>query len=332
MDFTLSEDQELRRDTARALLTTECPPALVRAHIDDPTVAAPLWEHLRDFTALGTGPAVDLCLFMEEHGYVAAPGVFFPTTALYLPLLAAIDPEAAELAIADGTSGTVAVAGADGAWIPNDEARRTLVLEADRVDHVMVVGTGGRVTMLTSPPFLRFTGAMDFSRRFFDVEVGDDAAGETVTIGLDALADVLARATLATAADMVGVARRVLDMTIAYARERVQFDRPIGSFQAVQHKLADMALDVNRAASAVAYAAMTVDASDAERFRAVHVAKAAAGDAARRAAKDGIQIHGGVGYTWEHDLHLYLRRCYGGEYLLGTSGWHEDRLGALLLG
>ena len=99
-------------------------------------------------------------------------------------------------------------------------------------------------------------------------------------------------------------------MTLQYAKDRHQFGVPIGSFQAVQHKLADMSLDVERAWSAVYFAAMTIDADDADRHRAVHVAKAAAGEAAKRAAKDGIQIHGGIGYTWEHDLHLFMRRAF----------------------
>ena len=104
---------------------------------------------------------------------------------------------------------------------------------------------------------------------------------------------------------MVGTARRIFDMALAYAKEREQFDVPIGSFQAIQHKLADMSLALERATAAVHYAAMTVDADDPDRAKACHVAKAAAGEAARRILKDGIQIHGGIGYTWEHDLHLY---------------------------
>jgi alkylation response protein AidB-like acyl-CoA dehydrogenase len=129
---------------------------------------------------------------------------------------------------------------------------------------------------------------------------------------------------------MVGTARRLFDMALAYAKERVQFDVPIGSFQAIQHKLAEMALDLERATSAVAYAAMAVDAKDADRHRAAHVAKAAAGAAVTRAAKDGIQIHGGIGYTWEHDLHLFIRHAYGSEAWMGTSAWHHDRLADLL--
>ncbi len=130
---------------------------------------------------------------------------------------------------------------------------------------------------------------------------------------------------------MVGTARRIFTMTLEYAKERKQFDVPIGSFQAIQHKLAEMSLALERATAAVHYAAMSVDEDDATRARAGHVAKAAAGVAARRILKDGIQIHGGIGYTWEHDLHLFLRRATADEYLLGPTGWHHDRLADLLI-
>jgi alkylation response protein AidB-like acyl-CoA dehydrogenase len=133
------------------------------------------------------------------------------------------------------------------------------------------------------------------------------------------------------AAEMVGTARHIFDMTLAYAKERNQFDRPIGSFQAIQHKLADMSLALERATSAVQYGAMTSEAGAPESTLACHAAKAAAGEAARRILKDGAQIHGGIGYTWEHDLHLYLRRATADEYLLGTTSWHLDRIADLLI-
>ena len=136
----------------------------------------------------------------------------------------------------------------------------------------------------------------------------------------------------ALAAEMVGTARRLFDMALAYAKERIQFDVPIGSFQAIQHKLAECSLAVERATAAAQYAAMTIDADDADRHRAVHVAKAAAGTAVTRAAKDAAQVHGGIGYTWEHDLHLFLRHAYGSEHWMGTTEWHHDRLADLLLG
>ena len=152
-----------------------------------------------------------------------------------------------------------------------------------------------------------------------------------VPITGDALDGVLARAYVALAAELMGTVRWLFDTTLAYAKTRVQFDRPIGSFQAVQHKLANMALVKEQAWSAVYYAAMTIDAGDPELHRAAHVAKVMAGEAAKLNAKDAIQIHGGIGYTWEHDLHLYIRRAYASEYLLGTSDWHRDRLATLVL-
>jgi Acyl-CoA dehydrogenase, C-terminal domain len=328
VDFTLSSDQELLRDTARQLLQRECPPALLRAHIDHPAAADPLWLHLRDFAALGDSPLTDLCLFAEEMGYVAAPGPFFPTAALFSPLLGALGHELLAPAVAGQATGTVAVAGADGVWRANDERVKTFVPEADRVDWVAVVSSGPAVTLVQSPS-IRRVATVDFSRRMFDVEVGSGSEPAR-PVDPEAFETVLERATVALAAEMTGTARRLFDMTLAYAKERVQFDVPIGSFQAIQHKLADVALDLERATSAVYYAAMTVDAKDPDRHRAAHVAKAAAGAAATRAAKDGIQIHGGIGYTWEHDLHLFIRHAYGSEAWLGTRDWHHDRLAELL--
>ena len=112
---------------------------------------------------------------------------------------------------------------------------------------------------------------------------------------------------------------------------RKQFGQLIGSFQAIQHKLANMALALERGRSAVYYAAMAIDADDPDRHRAAHVAKAAACAAASTSVRDSAQVHGGIGYTWEHDLHLYLRRAVGGEHWLGTADWHHDRLADLLL-
>ena len=329
MDFALSPDQELLRDTARQLLERECPTTLLRAHIENPAATDPLWRHLRDFAALGDGPLTDLCVFLEETGYVAAPGPFFPTVALFTPLLATVGHELLAPALAGEVTGTVAVAGADGIWAANDDRVKTFVPEADRVDWVAVVTTGPTVTLVQSPE-TRSVATVDFSRRFFEVDAAS-ASGPGQAIDAEAFESVLERATIASAAEMVGTARRLFDMALAYAKERVQFAVPIGSFQAIQHKLADMALDLERATSAVAYAAMTVDAKDADRHRAAHVAKAAAGTAATRAAKDGIQIHGGIGYTWEHDLHLFIRHAYGSESWMGTTAWHHDRLADLLL-
>jgi hypothetical protein len=299
------------RDTARALLAKECPSSLVRAHIDDPAAAEPLWTQLGEWVELADGPLVDLCLFLEECGAVLAPGPFLPTVL------------ATRLMDFEGTA-TVAMAGVDGHWSVNDESTRAFVLEADRVDHVFAVWSSG-VTAATVTA-MRQVGSVDWTRRIFEVDVRP--VSPHVAVNVD---DWLERAYVAVAAELVGTARWLLQTSIEYAKQRVQFDVPIGSFQAIQHKLANMSLAVERAVSATYYAAMAIDADDDDRHRAAHVAKAAAGRAATLCAKDGIQIHGGIGYTWEHDLHLYIRRAYASEALLGTSGWHHDRLADLLL-
>jgi alkylation response protein AidB-like acyl-CoA dehydrogenase len=329
MDFSLNDEQQLLRDTARSLLAREWPTSLVRAHIDDPSVADPLTKRLADWGALAEGPLVDLCLFLEECGAALVPGPFSPTVALYAPLVAAAgDAESFAAVTTGGATGTVAMADRTGAWVGHDGTTKCFVPEADRVDRVAVVGPGGTV-MLTGPLPARFTATIDPTRRLFEVDV-PAAASSSSTLSADALADVQARWYIAAAAELVGTARAMFEMALAYAKQREQFGRPIGSFQAIQHKLANMALANESAWSAVYYAAMAIDAADADRHRAAHVAKAAAGNAAKLSAKDGIQIHGGIGYTWEHDLHLFIRHFESGEHLLGTIEWHEDRLAELI--
>ncbi|MCU1458979.1 MAG: Acyl-CoA dehydrogenase FadE34 [Actinomycetia bacterium] len=329
MDFSLTEDQVLLRDTARGLLVNECPTTMLRDHITDPSAADRLTAHLGEFVGLGGGDLTDLAIFVEELGYVAAPGPFFANTALFAPLLAALGSPLLDDVLEGTTTGTVALAGTDGSWRVNGETRKTFVPEADRVEWIAVVDEGPTVRLTQGLP-TRLIERVDTTRRLFDVDTTGEK-GETFEINPDALAGAIERATVALSAEMVGTARRMFDMTLQYAKERIQFDVPIGSFQAMQHKLADMSLAIERATSAVQYAAMTLTEDDVDRHRATHVAKAAAGAAVTRAAKDGIQIHGGIGYTWEHDLHLFMRRAYGSETWMGTTGYHHDRLADLLI-
>lgn len=330
MDFTLTDEQELLQQTARALFQNECPASLVRAHMQDPSAVDQLWDkHLREWVALADGELVDLCLFLTEAGAVIAPGPYFATAALFTPLIRKVDPSLHEAVIAGEATGTVAMADPGGDWTINGAPTRTFVPEADRVDHVAIVLPGPRVLLATGVT-ARQMETIDTTRRVFEIEVPGDVSGATEIDEAD-LTDVMERATVALAAELIGAARWLLESTVAYTRERVQFDRPVGSFQGLQWKMVDMALDYERAAAAVSYAAMAIDAEDPERHRAAHVAKAAAGRAAIHCAREGLQCHGGIGYTWEHDLHLYLRRAYASEYLLGSIDWHHDRLAELLI-
>jgi alkylation response protein AidB-like acyl-CoA dehydrogenase len=134
----------------------------------------------------------------------------------------------------------------------------------------------------------------------------------------------------ALAAEMVGTCQALFDLTLEYAKHREQFGQPIGAFQATQHKFADLFIALEKARSTVLFSAMTLAEEDERRPLAAATAKVAAGDCQHRLAKEGIQIHGGLGYTWEQDVHLYVKRIQSGEKLLGTSAWHRARIADFL--
>ena len=141
---------------------------------------------------------------------------------------------------------------------------------------------------------------------------------------------VIQEATVAECAWMSGGARWILETCIDYAKERIQFGRPIGSFQAIQHKCADMAVGVEGATSLVYYAAWAISENDPGATLATHVAKAWCSDVYKQAAFDGIQIHGGIGFTWDHDMHLYLKRAKAAEVAYGDANYHREKVAQLL--
>jgi alkylation response protein AidB-like acyl-CoA dehydrogenase len=166
--------------------------------------------------------------------------------------------------------------------------------------------------------------------RLSRVEVGPDALLGPLHGGWAPLARVLDRATVGLCAEMCGGAQRVLDMCTEYAKIRTAFGKPIGAYQAVKHKCADMLVTVENAKSITYYAAWAVDEDAPEAPLAVAMAKAYVSDAYRKAAGDGIQIHGGIGFTWEHDLHLYFKRAKGSEVLFGDATHHRERVARLV--
>jgi alkylation response protein AidB-like acyl-CoA dehydrogenase len=316
MDFTLSPDQELLRDTGRALVREHCPSSLVRAYAEDPSVADDLTARLSEFAGLVTGPAVDLCLFLEEMGAALVPGPFVPTVALFAPVVAAVGAnDVFERVAAGEATGTV--------WSPSPLELRAPA--ADRVELVAIAVESGDICV-TDQFELAPLEVFDLSRPSFDVKVASDSG----TIGHGSNA-ALYRATVAFSAELIGTTRWMFETTLEYVKTREQFGRPIGSFQALQHRLADMSLLFERAWSSVYWAAMAIDADDDEQHRAVHVAKSSASEAARHIAGEAVQMHGGIGVTWDHDLHLYMRRAFASDEILGTTAWHRARLADLVM-
>ena len=173
--------------------------------------------------------------------------------------------------------------------------------------------------------------SLDQTRQLADLTL-DSAAGRPVAAGPDAAAAVRAALTAGAAmlaAEQLGLAEKCLEITVSYLKERYQFARPVGSFQALKHRLADLWVAVSQARAAARYAAACLAEGDPDTPVAVALAKAACGDAATLAAQECVQLHGGIGFTWEHPAHLYLKRAKSGSIGFGTPDWHRGTLASL---
>ena len=215
------------------------------------------------------------------------------------------------------------VAGAEVVILPAIDSRGTILLFA------AASTTSGLVW--TNAPML------DITRRFADLEASGLELGDAELIAAgsaaeDLTADLFNRAALAVACDAFGVAEQALEMTVGYVKERVQFDRPIGSFQAVKHRCADMFIAVETARAVLDEAIDSYDAAPADAAVAISRAKAYCCDAAAQVTEDAVEMHGGIGFTWEHDIHLYVKRARLDQALFGDSRWHRRRVAALTLG
>ncbi len=303
---------------------------------------------------------LEAAILAEEIGRVIAPGPLVPTVTQFVPAVREVGSAAQHArflgAVAAGElTGSLAIAEESGSYDPADvRAELTLdgddvvlsgtkrfVVEGDAVSEVVVVArvAGGRgddavravvvpATEARTVDVRAFDGSRRLTHLTFDgVRVPRDRLlGDRDTSAAPALRRALEEATVCAALEMVGTAQTIFDVTLEYAKQREQFGVPIGSFQAIKHKFADMIVLLERARSLGYFAALTIAEDDARRTSAASVAKVAAGDCQRLLAKEGIQIHGGIGYTWEHDMHLYVRRIKSGEPLFGTSTWHRARI------
>ncbi len=328
----------------------------------------PLWSHMVELGwpaltvpeaagGLGFG-AVELAVLVEALGQSMAPGPLLPTVSQYVPAVreagsaeqherflrpVAEGGSTGSLAVADRV-GVVTTARRDGDhWVLSGE--KHLVLEAPAVDAFVVVATtdgpegelGAFVVARDSPGLtIEPVRSLDPTRGIGSVVLRDVAVGAGGVLGAPgpetaaAISRAVQEATVALALETVGTTQSIFDITLAYAKEREQFGVPIGSFQAIKHKFADMVIAIERARATGYFAALTIAERDDRAAMATSMAKAAAGDAQRIVGKEGIQIHGGIGYTWEHDIHLYVRRAKAGAALFGTATDHRAAVADLL--
>jgi alkylation response protein AidB-like acyl-CoA dehydrogenase len=304
---------------------------------------------------------VERCLLMEEMGRVLLPGPFLSTAVLaadaialagnaeaqtdLLPRLAEGEIRAALVAGGDLHAGLAALAGVTAQ--PGSATDWTLTgtgglsLDAGTADILVVVafatpdGATGVFVVDRDAPGVSVEAAtlMDATRRFGTV-VLDAASARRIDAGAGpepGVKQALQRSTVALAAEMIGAAQRCLDMSVQYAQERRQFGVPIGSFQVIKHRCAILAVEVDAAREAVMHAAEVLtdgDPADAEIMASA--AKSAAGDAFQRAAYDAVQIHGGIGFTDEHDAHLFFKRARTSGLLLGSTAQHRHHIAGLL--
>lgn len=353
MDFELDDEElELRR-VLRDLVERDCPPALVRSVAEgkddarDATDA--LWKTLvgMDLPGLtvaadrgGSGAsAVQLAIVLEELGRGADPTPFLATTSQYVPMVGeafgGAGPGLLE-AVCRGGTGTVAFADgeihadpAGDGWRLSGTARH--VMDADRADEIAVVASTpvdlGVFVMPAAGLSTTRTPSFDATMPVGAIDLADvTVPAERTVVGPDvrgAVERARQAAVTGLAAVTVGACQRILELVLDHVKSRQQFGVPIGSFQAVKHLAVDMYVAIQRARVLVQFAALTIAEDDERRAMAASMAKSAAGDAQRLVTRHGIQLFGGLGYTWENDLQLFVRRATAGELLLGTSVEHR---------
>jgi alkylation response protein AidB-like acyl-CoA dehydrogenase len=322
MDFDFTEDQVALREGARELLDDLAAPARVRAHTaSGAAFDARLWAAMVEQGWLGIEVpeveggvglgAVEVAILAEGLGAHAAPAPFVPTVlALDAFRVAGATPWVERLLTGDARACVAWDLAQPVPYAPSADV--AVVCEPDGVYAVE----------LAERP--RREPAMDLTRELGWLEVqgrartqlGDRSAGERL----------LDRGATFAAADMLGGAAHALAMAVEYAKDRVQFGRPIGSFQAVKHRCADMLVDVEGMRSTVYWAAWCIGAGDPDATIAASTAKIWCSDASKRVMASALQVHGGIGFTWEHDLHFFMKRAQLDQVSFGDAAFHRARL------
>jgi alkylation response protein AidB-like acyl-CoA dehydrogenase len=365
MYFDLTDEQQAIKSTAREFLAARYKSERIRelaesehgfeqsdweemAELGWPGLALP-----EEWGGQGLG-IVDLAVLFEEIGYALAPSPLLSATVAGLALAINGRNEQKDRwlrPLASGEArGTVALfdagtparigdftmeAGADGDGVVL-EGEKVLVMDAASADFFLVATSDGRRYLVerdTDGVSVTAEKSIDLTRRLYSVrfdgvKVGADA---TMNGGQEDYLPVLWRACVAIAAESTGIAQRTMEMAVSYAKDRQQFGRPIGAYQAVSHRCAQMLLETENSRSAVYGAAWAADAEPESLPLAASMAKAYASDAGWRVPDASIQVHGGIGFTWEHDLHFFLKRGKANAASFGDARWHRDRVADLVL-
>ena len=331
MNFDFTDDQQAIKRTANEMLAARFKPERVRELAESGEHDEGAWKEMAELGWAGIfideqhgGQGlgiVELVILMEELGYALAPVPFLSNAAAGLALQFAGSDEQKERwlpGIASGEArGTVGM-------VRDGEAR--LVPDADSAEVIVLIGFDGSTSVVAAAdaemePF----DALDRTRRFARVRAdgGEPLGGDCFAAG-DRIATALS-------AETVGVAQKAMEMAVEYARDRKQFGRAIGSYQAVSHRCAQMLLEVEGSRSASYYAAWCAEAQPESLPVASSMAKAYSSDAGWRVCGSSLQVHGGIGFTWEHDLHFYLKRAKTNAILYGSASEHRERLAGLTL-
>ncbi len=364
MDLELSDEQAALADSVRSVLERRWPTTALRTLVETGSGADRLWTTQvgLDWPALcidkavggmGYGP-VEAMLVHEECGRAGAGGPLFPTSALFAPMIGVLGSAAQQQRWLPGVANGTCTGTASLIDLLRDDSQPTVqatqagddwtlrgtvhsVIEAGAVEQVIVVARsdGGPVVAVVPRGAASAVPvrSVDASRglwtlTFDDILVpAEDVLGATGDpIPVSAIEHVVDYAVTALAAEQVGTCGAILDMTIRHVKEREQFGVKIGSFQALKHRLADCFLDLEAARASVRVASVALAEDDRRRTVAASSAMALACDTGRRITTDGIQLLGGIGFTWEHDVHLFVKRVLGSSVLLGNAELHRQRV------
>ena len=358
MKFSLTDEQRALRDAVQSYLGDKFGPSQLRAFYDDADsdgVPSALWQALGEqgwlavlvpeaHDGIGLG-LLDAAVIARCFGAATVPGPWLGTILVgealrlagsetqqkaWLPRLAAGEVKGAVALLKGGASPTPAGAPAvasDGSLT----GRLELVEYAGVADVLVVAAQDGLYLVDPSAATITAHEALDRTVRLSTVVLDKTPAERLEGSTPEILQELIDRAAVLAASDLAGIARKALSDTVEYDKTRVQFGKPVGSFQAIKHHLADVHLAVTMAEHAATYAAHAFDIDAPDKQLAASIAKVKAGDTASDATGAMIQYHGGIGYTWEHDSHFYLKRAKRLEYQYGDASQHRERIAKLML-